>query len=67
MASINEINKYYNKYIILKKDLSIAKKNTIDSIETKLEDIYLRNKDDILADISIEFLQTMYYYTILLF
>ena len=67
MASINEINKYYNKYIILKKDLSIAEKNTIDSIETKLEDIYLRNKDDILADISIEFLQTMYYYTILLF
>ena len=67
MASINEINKYYNKYIILKKDLSIAEKNTIDSIETKLEDIYLRNKDDILADISIEFLQTMYYYTIFYF
>ncbi|WP_217332444.1 hypothetical protein, partial [Gilliamella apis] len=58
---------YYNKYIILKKDLSIAEKNTIDSIETKLEDIYLRNKDDILADISIEFLQTMYYYTIFYF
>ena len=67
MVSINEINKYYNKYIILKKDLSIAEKNTIDSIETKLEDIYLRNKDDILADISIEFLQTMYYYTIFYF
>lgn len=67
MASINDINKYFNKYIILKKDLNIAEKNTIGSIETRLEDIYLRNKDDILADVSIEFLLTKYYYTVFYF
>ena len=67
MASINDINKYFNKYIILKKDLNIAEKNTIGRIETRLEDIYLRNKDDILADVSIEFLLTKYYYTVFYF
>ena len=40
MASINQINKYYNKYVFLKKDMNEYQKAEIDMIESGLEDIY---------------------------
>ncbi len=66
MASINEINKYYNKYVFLKKDLNDYQKTETNMIESGLEIIYKQNKEYIIGYTSIkmsdmkEFHSTLY-------
>ncbi|AJA45603.1 hypothetical protein C7375_1158 [Frischella perrara] len=66
MVSINEINKYYNKYVFLKKDLNDYQKTEINRFESGLENIYKENKEYIIGYTSIkmsdmkEFHSTLY-------
>ena len=45
MASINQINKYYNKYVFLKKDMNDYQKAEINRIESRLENNYKKIKN----------------------
>ena len=65
MVSINEINKYYNKYVFLKKDMNDYQKAEIDMIESGLDDIYKKDKEKILSYTSTDMTHVIFFYSIL--
>ena len=65
MASINQINKYYNKYVFLKKDMNEYQKAEIDMIESELENNYKEDKEKILSYTSTDMFHVKFFYSIL--
>ena len=65
MASINQINKYYNKYVFLKKDMNDYQKAEINRIESRLENNYKKNKEYILSYTSTVMSHVKFFYSIL--
>jgi len=67
MASINAINKYINKYVILKKDMSVYEQNITDDILFELNFILQGDKEDILSSINPTLALSMSNYSTLYF